>query len=443
MMNLKRCVCLCLILTFIFSQTVSATEVTSQSEAVVESPSQWALWDVQMASTYGLGDLSVYQGYLTPVTVDGFLSVEASLEEKLQVTDVSKVSGENMTRGQVITELYDVIKLALEVATPAETLEEITSYFVDNNIMAGRDNNDYALEESCTTQEMLVFAKRVYDHVIYANDDAAQGAFWQVSDEDNTVYLLGSIHVADASTYPLSKEMLQGFASSQALVVEANTLFVNPEDTAYVQEKMMLEEGVTIDGLLSEETYNAYVEKVSALGLTPEVYNKLKPWYAAMLLQTTSMASASYSATMGIDMYFQYLAYGYMPIMEVEGVKYQIDLFDGFSPELQEGYLLSTMTEEASSNEMIGNMLDAWHDGDVETLEAILFAEEGETEVEKEFTQKLWDERNAHMTTYVDDLLKNDSENDYFFVVGAGHMLTEEGIVEGLKALGYEVNRVQ
>ena len=52
----------------------------------------------------------------------------------------------------------------------------------------------------------------------YAENDKA--FVWQVSSEQATVYLMGSIHFADKSFYPLRKEIEEAYSRSNALVVE-------------------------------------------------------------------------------------------------------------------------------------------------------------------------------------------------------------------------------
>lgn len=437
----KKILPILLIACLVLSQGLFTFANEAGVQAVQTSPSPWALWDVQMASTYGLGDAQTYNHYTKTSTLTDFLMVQGSFEKKFDVVDTTKLTSSLVTRSEVIKELYDIIAPVLSLEAVTVTAEDSLAYFVNNGLITGRTDGNYALNAPCTKEEMLVFSKRVYDHIIYTQGKEAKGAFWQVSDDNNTVYLLGSIHVTDDSIYPLSKDILNAFVATKGLIVEANTLVVNPEDSVYIQQIMMLEGDVTIDTLLSEETYKAYVEKVATLGITPEVYNKLKPWYAGMLLQSTNMASASYSGAMGIDMYFQYLAYGHMPIMEVEGIKYQIDLFDSFSPALQEGFLLSALSGQEESNDMIAQMLAAWKSGDTKTLETLLFSEEEMTDIEKEFSEKLWNERNKHMTTYVESLLSDEANQDYFFVVGAGHMLNDNGIIAELIARGYKVER--
>ncbi len=439
MKRMKRIVSV-LVAVFIFAtQGIHAEAAT----AAPESPAAWAIWDVQMAYTYGLGNTDSYMNYGSEVQGSQLLTVAASFEEKFTITDDTKVAEEDtLSRGEVIKELFDMINLTLKLdASSKPVAEEALAYFVDNGLIKGRSNNDYALDQPCTQQEMLAFSRRAYDYLIYQLNLEATGAFWKVSDADNTVYLLGSIHVTDGSVYPMSKEILNAFTDADALVVEANILVTKEEDMAYVQQKMMIEGDGTIDQLLSKEVYDAYVAMVQPLGVAPEVYNKLKPWYAAMLLQSVQLTT-SYSA-MGIDMYFLSMANGLKPIVELEGVKFQIDMFDSFTKELQEAYLQGVMEGEEDSDDIIGLMLADWKAGNVEDLEEMIFSEVGVTATEKEFEEKLWVTRNANMLKNVKLMLTEDAENDFFVVVGAGHMLNDDGIVAGLRALGYTVEQVK
>ncbi|MBN2221547.1 MAG: TraB/GumN family protein, partial [Vallitaleaceae bacterium] len=413
------------------AEETSAAETTAQ---VAESPAAWAIWDVQMTYTYGLGDESTYTGYAAELVGNELSLLESGIESRFSLDEEAVNIGEVKTRGDVVVALYDFINSALEIEGNAD-VDTALAYFVENGLVNGRVSGDYDLDASCTKQEMLVFANRAYEHMVYALGDEGKGAFWTVSDEDNTVYLLGSIHVADGSVYPLSKEILNSFAASDALVVEANVLMTNPEDVAYVQEIMYLEEGTTLDQLISEESYTAFAQIMDGYGIPKEMYSLFKPWYAAILVQNLTMTT-DYSATMGIDMYFLQLAYNWKPIIELEGVKYQMDMFDGFSPELQEGYLVGALSGEETTNDQLAQMLGYWKTGNVEDLKAMVFAEVDETEIEKEFNEKLWDVRDQHMGESVAAMLSEDTEKDYFVIVGAGHMISDTGIVQYLQSLG-------
>jgi len=69
-----------------------------------------------------------------------------------------------------------------------ETLN-IVKYSVAKGILHGRNKEILDLESQCTRQELLVFVKNAYEFAIYESGRYSKGAFWKVSDENNTVYL--------------------------------------------------------------------------------------------------------------------------------------------------------------------------------------------------------------------------------------------------------------
>lgn len=449
-MNLfKKLVCVVCIVCFAFmplTQTAMAEEV-ALTNAAVESPSPWAVWDVQMAYTYGLGTADTYKGYKGEIIVSQFETVLKSFEEKFGINYDSKLKLDSVaTRGDVIEGLYSIINLSVKSNENNSAVE----YFANNALINGRTVGNYSLDRVCTNEEMLVFAKRAYDHIIYSLGQDAKGCFWKVSDENNTVYLLGSIHASDNSLYPLSKDILTAFVNSQALIVEANILVQKPEEIQYAQQLMFYEGDDTIDKHISSETYGKYVEFMESVGVPADTYNKIKPWAAALTIQNLQLASAEISGTMGIDVYFMTLANGNLPIIEIEGSKYQYDMFDSFSPELQEAQLIGSLTVDSSSEEnaaqsiaVVKTMLSLWKTGDTNSLEKMLFGAVPTSDLEKEYNKKLWDDRNENMANYVIKVLQEDSENDYFLIVGAGHMLNHNGIVELLRKAGYTVEQVK
>src|SRR5688572_17338730 len=63
---------------------------------------------------------------------------------------------------------------------------------------------------------------------------------WKATSKTNTVYLLGSIHVATEDMYPLPDEILKAFAASKALAVEVDLTKVDPA----AMQTVMMEKGV-------------------------------------------------------------------------------------------------------------------------------------------------------------------------------------------------------
>ncbi|MFZ5351164.1 MAG: TraB/GumN family protein [Bacillota bacterium] len=419
------------------------TAAAQANTAQPDIPSDWAAFDIQMATVYKLGGANNYTGYADAAADIDIDAIEASLYSSFEITDKDVKFDEGLqNREAVVKGLFEVLKNVLSIKMEnASAGDNAEAYFIEKGILKGRGNGN-ALDQVCTKQELLIFAKRVYETLIYELGLEAKGAFWKVSDGDNTVYLLGSVHITDGSVYPLSKSIMTAFEESEILAVEANILNMQP-DIEYIQKIIMLEGDATIDQLISAETYAAYVEAVQAYGFPPEMYNKIKPWYAAMLLQSMQMSNTTYQASLGIDMFFLSKAMYQKPIVELESIRFQLDMFDSFSAELQEQYLSGVLASgEAETESSMGELVSIWKEGDMEALEEILTLSESASDIDKEFNEKLFITRNNNMSEKVEEMLTGDSENDYFVVVGAGHMLLESGIVNQLIEKGYIVERV-
>jgi uncharacterized protein YbaP (TraB family) len=433
---LTKIVSFVIMLAILSTSSIFAAENKAEA-AVQDSPSLWASWDVQMAYTYGLGDSTSYMKFGDITKGSNYFAVSASLEQKFGVVDTTKdASDSQMSRGSVIDELFDIIQLVLK---PQE--QNALDYFVSNKLIMG-NGSGYSLDKACTQEEMLVFAVRVYDYLVYSRGLEAKGAFWKVSDDDNTIYLLGSIHITDGSVFPMSKDILNAFCDSETLVVEANLLSQNQEEQAYMRENMYYSDGTTINKVLSKEVYEAYVAQIQAYGVKPEEYNYLKPWAAALVLQNLQLSSTSV-ASMGIDLYFIMMAAGVKPIVEIEGLKFQTDMFDSFSAELQQSILADALAGGDTIGEDMQGMIELWNKGDTAALQELLFSEEATDELSIEFNDKFWGARNKNMALKCKDMLENDTENDYFYVVGAGHMLNDNGVIEELIKLGYNVEQAK
>ena len=109
----------------------------------------------------------------------------------------------------------------------------------------GRNDKILDLSSACTRQELLVYTKNAYEFVVYEAGLASKGVFWEVSYNGNKVYLLGSVHYADSSTYPLSKDILNAFDASDVLAVEAD-LEKTEEAATYMLAKGMYQDDNTL-----------------------------------------------------------------------------------------------------------------------------------------------------------------------------------------------------
>lgn len=463
------------------------TSVIAQ-EQQVEQPSPWALDGVQWSAIYGLVGEDMLSKYVSNVNREDLISVCVNLYERIsgtiitpvekspfsdtESTAVLKACAINMlvgsgqfepqkeaTRLEMVINVFAALKAAqtgIDFKSssnltfkdvdkiPVESLD-VVKYAVSKGVLNGRNGNVLDLYTSCSRQELMVFVRKAYECVVYETKKDSKGAFWKVSDEDSTVYLLGSVHAADPSLYPLSKAILNAYEESEALVVEAN-IANQQEGTEYMQQKMMYSGEDTLDKNISKEVYDRFVEYVTPLGLKAEMYNKFKPWYAAMLVESLEVSKQSYNANLGVDLFFTVKALEKKDIIEIEGLKFQIDMFDSFSKELQLSYLESVLNPDKevqeSNIETLKNLMDAWKKGNIEELEKLLSPEEESTAADKEYNEKMWTTRNDNMAQKAKDYLADPEKKTYFIIVGAGHMVGDNGVVAQLED-NYKVEQIK
>jgi len=442
--------------------------------------SAWAAEDVLIAqSVYDLGNEGTYSNFRGELSSQKFSAVFQDLSAIYQTGYELVHQDARLTRGQLITILYGV----MFGGEPAEA--EAAAFFADNGLINGRKSGDYQLDAVCTVEEMIALAVRVYDFGVYGEGDFTIGFLWEAEGLSNTVYLLGSIHLADASLYPLSKGAELAFMRSANLVVEADILGMDEQDAAYIMSKALLDPSgdETIADFISEETYELYVVISEALGLTQDFYDYIRPWMAynmlnAMLMTGGDEETVEEYAAQGIDMYFLMKAVDTgKNIQQLESVTFQIDILSSASPELQELMLYETLLmaaglgdgdepedgekqdagekpgagekpdagEAADHAGLLAYMTETFKSGNAEALNELLSGmdEADENPLIAEFKETLITLRDAAMAEKIAGYLQETEFNgNYFVVVGALHLVNDNSVVTQLRDMGYTLERI-
>lgn len=269
--------------------------------------------------------------------------------------------------------------------------------------------------------------------------------FWKVESKTATVYMLGSIHFADKSFYPLRKEIEQAFSDSNYLVVELDAESIDPEIYQLQIEKHgSYPEGETIKDHVSNEAYRKLVEYLKKAGVPIKAVEKQKPGMLVLTLSILEVMRLGLDPSMGVDAYFLNRAKmngprQKMKILELETLDEQLAIFMNFP----DGELLlkETFYSMGDSEGVLDKMISIWKQGDEEKMNALLFGEAvRDYPVFASIYESLFYSRNKKMTNAVKGYLK--SQGNYFFVVGAGHLIGNEGIVHLLEESGHKVERL-
>lgn len=269
--------------------------------------------------------------------------------------------------------------------------------------------------------------------------EAARGFMWEVKNNGNTVYLVGSMHIADDSFYPLRSEYEEAFAEADYLGVEIDiSKAVDEEQQKLITNMGMYQDGTTLKDHVSKETYAKLEEILKQNGMEKNALDAYKPWVVETTISTLKTMTAGYEAAAGIDLYFiQKAMERKIPVLELESYESQLGMFDDFSKELQERNLKTALDDFDTLDDSVDQMADMWKSGNDEML--LEFT--NSMAVEPEFYKAMLVDRNIGMADKIEGYLKSDKKEEYFIVVGAGHYLGEHGVIKLLQDKGYTVVR--
>ena len=295
-----------------------------------------------------------------------------------------------------------------------------------------------------TSRLLAIFVILVFvSFVIFAQEALSQSRksfLWKIQSKTNTVYVLGSIHLFKREIYPLNQKIESAFGQSEILVVEANVDDIRNVDVQKLMERAFYPENDTLEKHVSPEIYELVKKETSGLGIPVELINKQRPWFLAMTLEALESLKLGFDPNYGIDKYFLSKAEGEKRILELESIDYQLNLLSSFSDKDQELLLLYTLRDLKLLEQELEQLSKAWTSGDTKSMESILTRSVSEDNRFASILEKIVYERNRKMASKIEDLLR--TNETYFVIVGAGHLVGDRGIIENLKRKGYLVEQL-
>ena len=286
----------------------------------------------------------------------------------------------------------------------------------------------------------------------YASAENDRAFFWQVTSgqpgsAQATVYLMGSIHFADQSFYPLRADIEQAFDRSDYLAVE---LDVNSLDhDAYnrlISRKGLYPDGKSIKDAVSDETWQQLRERLRQLNVPYDSVKNYKPGVLVLTMTAIQIMQMGLDPQLGIDVYFLTKAAALQPakqVIELETMEQQLNLFI----DIPDGNLLlkESLYSMAESESMMSEMVSYWKKGDDNAMDKLLFEDSlNDYPAFSAIYDSLFYARNRKMVSKIEQMLKQDGAagKGYFVVVGSGHLIGKKGIVNALREKGYKIKRL-
>jgi len=278
----------------------------------------------------------------------------------------------------------------------------------------------------------------------------SKGYLWKITGGSNPGYLIGTIHVAKKDMYPLDPNMEQAISESDYIALELDLTKVDQKKMLeMVNEKALLTDGTTLKDHVDEKDYEKFqaILKKSILAAAAPTFDQFEPWYAAMNLE--SLSTMKYMMNDGIDQFLAKRAHKEgKTIIELESMESQLDIFDGFSKELQKQYFHETVESMKTASKGMEDLLEMWTAGDLKKLEQMHeeYEKEGRKSMGDEFEDynaAFLDDRNVEMAKKIDRYLREGDEGTYLVAVGSLHMVGDQGLVSLLRKKGYQVEFVE
>ena len=421
-----------------------------------QTPDAWAV--EYLADSYAMGLVDDgYTSYIkSQVTAEQLERMTTVVADKLALLELPQRAADeaglvvDTTRGGVMNALYQEAA-AYEIDGVAEGP---AAFLTGLGVVRGDQAGALNLDRACTYQEAMVMADRLILAVYDANDAGSRGLLWKATNGENTLYLLGTIHLDRSNVYPLHKSLRDAIDASQMVSFELD--LNDQEGIAQLAALQTYSDGTTLADHIDPALYERVQRAAEALGMGPNDFDIYKPWALASTFSTLSMTDETTANNMAIDIYVNARAVNAgKTIDSVETYAFQGGIFDGLSPEYQAIYLDSGLTlleismglaepdpevAEAAQlqEEILEGMFQAWKDRDPEAFSKV-YGKESVINSDDELNSKLFTERDPGMIAAAAEYLELPGENTVLLAVGAGHMVDPGGIVSGLRELGYTV----
>ncbi|WP_346836753.1 TraB/GumN family protein [Microbulbifer sp. SAOS-129_SWC] len=269
-----------------------------------------------------------------------------------------------------------------------------------------------------------------------------KGLFWHAQKGEHEIYLLGSVHMATKDFYPMRQQILQAYRDSDALVVEADILAAEKDPA--LQQKIMQEslyQGKrSLRDDLSPEVYGKLQKWLQQRQLPEPLFVRQRPAFAMITLSMVEMKARGLDPSLGIDRHFLKLAKSDgKPVVELEGVMKQLQVLNGLGePDL---LLEQTLAQLDDIGTFIPKLTSAWKTGDSDALYHLIIADDlAEHPEYRPVYETLFFNRNQHMAAGIRKA--SAAHPSVFVIVGAGHLVGEDSVIQRLKSKGYKVQQI-
>ncbi|ERN54446.1 TraB/GumN family protein [Alkalihalophilus marmarensis] len=301
------------------------------------------------------------------------------------------------------------------------------------------------LLHGCSSSESIINNADKQNTVAEVHNES-KGVFYKIENNQNTIYLFGSIHTANRDLHPLKPEVEAAFTESDYVAVELDYKNIDLTKWNELNKEFGLLKSGTIDHYLSPKTREHFNEFLSTYQIRENDINQLQPWNLNHYIQATVAAEEGFSPDFGIEEYFLSRApVEEKSILQLESYEDFFYVWGQLPIETQLLELEDTLKQPEKAIVELEQLMDAWIAGDISQLATFRQASEldgADPHDLKEFYIRFFEERDLKMANKIEELLNSKDNKVIFATVGVLHLVGEDSIVEVLRSRGYKVQNI-
>lgn len=261
-------------------------------------------------------------------------------------------------------------------------------------------------------------------------------------------YIVGTYHLAQSSFVDSIPGMRNAMEVTDQVYGEMDMAdMMTPENTKKLQEAMMLPEG-TLQSLLTDDELNrlnALMTDLIGFDLSNPLVAQQMGKFTPQALQTQLSMLLLMKRHNGFDMQNQFDSYfqqeaikNNKPVGGFETVDYQIDVFfKGIPMDRQKKLLMCLVDNREFMEQMADDIINAFYSQNLNAIEdALNEKQNNECDSSPEEENKLIYNRNANWIKQMPEIM---ASKPTLFVVGAGHLPGDNGVLQLLRNAGYTV----
>lgn len=268
----------------------------------------------------------------------------------------------------------------------------------------------------------------------------ADSSVWKAQKGKSIIYLGGTCHLLRETDFPLPEEFQKAYRASDEVVFETD---LDKLQDPLIQQRLLQQatysDGSTLKNHVSAKTYRELEAYADANGIPLASLSQFKP---SMLMVTLTLFELMKMGVtqQGVDRYFYELARKEKkPVGQLETADEQIRFLASMGEGNEDQLISYSLKEMKTVREKFEALVEAWRRGDSEKLAAMMLDDlKGQ---QPKLYQTLILDRNRSWLRSIDGYEKSGKKR--LMLVGVGHLVGPDGIIEALKRRGYSVVKLQ